>query len=126
MTSPIAEIPGTLVRYWGSTLTYPFSSSSPTRSTSSPSVTGPRPVATSKYSARIVCVLPSASWATTSTRSPAIAALVNRAAAENGDRFRHVAKPDRFVAGDDALAIDADARHAARRGSGGDDDLLAG
>ena len=34
-------------------------------------------------------------------------------------------KCDRFVARDDALAIDLDARHAARRRSGRDDDLLA-
>src|SRR2546426_6901184 len=47
------------------------------------------------------------------------------AAAHDRDALRHLAQVDRLVARDDALAIDLDARHAARRRSGGDDNLLA-
>ena len=48
----------------------------------------------------------------------------HRAAADDGDRLGHFAQADRFVARDDAPAIDLDARHAPRRRSGRDDDLL--
>ena len=47
------------------------------------------------------------------------------AAAHDGDRLRNLLQVDRFVAGDDSLAVDLDARHAARLRSGGDDDFLA-
>ena len=47
----------------------------------------------------------------------------DRAAAHDGDRRRHFRQVDRLVARDDPLAIDRDAGHAARRRSGGDDDL---
>ncbi len=50
MTSPIAEMPGTLVRNSSSTLTKPRSSARPASAAPSPSVTGPRPVATSSFS----------------------------------------------------------------------------
>ncbi len=46
------------------------------------------------------------------------------AAAHDGDRLRHRRQVNRFVAEDDLLAIDLDARHAARRRAGGDDDLF--
>ena len=40
--------------------------------------------------------------------------------------FGHLGECDRLVARDDVLLVDLDARHAARRGSGGDDDLSRG
>src|SRR3954447_1706936 len=49
----------------------------------------------------------------------------DRAAAHDGDRLRDRLHVDRFVTRDDPLAIDLDARHAARLRAGGDDDLLA-
>ena len=48
----------------------------------------------------------------------------DRAAAEDDHRLRHFAQRDRFVARDDALAIDLDARHASRHRAGRDDDFL--
>src|SRR6185369_4233451 len=49
----------------------------------------------------------------------------DRAAAHDRKRGGHLAQIDGFVARNDALAIDLDARHAARRRSGRDDDFLA-
>ena len=46
------------------------------------------------------------------------------AAAHDDERLRHLLQVDRLVAGDDALVIDLDRRHAARRRAGGDDDLF--
>ncbi len=61
MTSPIAEMPATLVRNRLSTTTKPRSSVRPASTAPSPSVTGPRPVATSSFSIVIDSVLPAAS-----------------------------------------------------------------
>jgi hypothetical protein len=48
------------------------------------------------------------------------------AAAHDGDRLRHFSQVHRFVARNDAPAIDLDPRHASRRRPGRDDDLLPG
>src|SRR6185436_6911774 len=47
------------------------------------------------------------------------------AASHDHQGFRHVAKLNRFIARDDAAAIDLYTRHAARGRAGRDDDLLA-
>ena len=46
------------------------------------------------------------------------------AAAHDDQRLRNLLEVNRLVAGDDARVIDLDARHAARRRAGRDDDLL--
>ncbi len=47
----------------------------------------------------------------------------DRAASEDDDGLGNVLQADRFVTGDDSLAVDRDARNAARLRSGGDDNL---
>ena len=49
----------------------------------------------------------------------------DRAASHDRDRFRHLTQGDRFVARNDASAIDLDAGNAPRRRTGRDDDLPA-
>ena len=177
ITSPIAEMPGTFVRNRSSTLMKPRSSVRPASAAPSPSVTGPRPVATSSFSIVSDSVLPvgvlhldrhaaaldlrrrdlrrrlaprcracwnafssSADTASSSfgtrrgSSSITVTSLPKRRKIDANSTptaplpmiaidFGTSARSNRLVARDDVLLVDLDAGHAARRRSGGDDDL---